>query len=73
MCVEINGAHTLEEVAQHFLVTRERIRQIELKAKDKFRKACERFGIDIDTAREVLSVAETRQTDWDELIEKWGE
>ncbi len=41
----MNSDHTLEEVGQQFLVTRERIRQIEARAFEKVRKAARNIAV----------------------------
>lgn len=43
--VEERGSMTLEEIGAIFLITRERVRQIEARGREKYERACRRLGV----------------------------
>jgi len=66
-CPEVDRQHTLKEIAQHFIVTRERIRQIEAKALRKLR-----WPPRLQALYRILGVP-TEAVPWPEPYRKLGE
>ena len=72
--LENGRRHTLEEIGRHFGVTRERIRQIEVKALRKFRALSSRRQLELGFAADFirsggsLLVPESSMTPWHTLL-----